>query len=74
MRKLIIQNDSDLSMSCAMALVESVVKQGRISNDGKQFCYLTSFDVDGHEYHVVSDLNKYSDKLTIYKVTKNDTP
>jgi len=63
--KLIIQNDSDLKMEDVLGLSQYVVKMGRIS--GKQYCYLTSITVDGNEYHIVSDLNKRSDKLTIYK-------
>jgi hypothetical protein len=63
--KLIIQNDSDLKMEDVLGIAQYVVKMGRIS--GKQYCYLTSLKVDGTEYHVVSDLNKKSDKLTVYK-------
>ena len=70
MKKLIIQNDSDLEMSVCLALVQFVVNQGRLSNNGKQYAYLNSFNVEGEEYHVVSDLNENSDRLTIYKVGK----
>lgn len=70
--KLIIENRSDLSMEDCLDLAKAVVKQGRISNDDKQYTYLTVFmisDADDNmeEYHVASDLNKNSDKLTIYK-------
>lgn len=40
---------------------------GRISNNDKQYCYLTSFTINGQEYHIVSDLNEKSDKLIFYK-------
>ncbi len=73
MNKLIIQNDSDLKMSDCLRLIEAVMKQGRISNNGKQYAYLVSFGIDSNEYHIVSDLNKGSDKFTIYKVSSKNT-
>jgi hypothetical protein len=67
MKKLILVNETDLPMTDFLVLALEVVKSGRLSNNGKQYCYLTSFDVNGSEYHVVSDLNEKSDKLTLYK-------
>ena len=66
MSRLIIDNQSDLEMDTVIRLVESVVKNGRISNNGKQYCYLTSFGIEDKEYHVVSRLNKNSDSFIIY--------
>ena len=68
MAKLILQNDSDLHVDIFLDLVKQVLALGRISNDGKQYCYLSSFKVLDDEYHIVSDLNEKSDKLTLYKV------
>lgn len=65
--KLILENQTDLPMVDFLRLAQEVVSMGRISNDDKQYCYLVSFTIDGEEYHIVSDLNKKSDKLTFYK-------
>lgn len=65
--KLILENRTDLPMVDFMQLAQEVVSMGRISNDGKQYCYLTSFTIDRQEYHIVSDLNKRSDRLIFYK-------
>jgi hypothetical protein len=65
--KLILENRTDLPMVDFLRLAQEVVSMGRISNDGKQYCYVTSFTIDGQEYHIVSDLNEKSDKLTFYK-------
>ena len=65
--KLILENRTDLPMVDFLRLAQEVLLMGRISNDDKQYCYLTSFTIDGKEYHIVSDLNEKSDKLTFYK-------
>jgi hypothetical protein len=66
--KLILENRTELPLQDFLTLALEVVKMGRISNNDKQFCYLTSFTIDNEEYHIVSDLNDKSDKLTFYKV------
>jgi hypothetical protein len=70
MEKLIINNKSELPMEQVLEIAQAIVRQGRMSNNGKQYCYLTSFVIDNVEYHATSDLNKCSDTLTIYEVTK----
>lgn len=65
--KLILENQTDLPMVDFLRLAQEVVSMGRISNNGKQYCYVTAFKIDGQEYHIVSDLNEKSDKLTFYK-------
>lgn len=54
-------------MSLFLGLASSVIDMGRISNDGKQYCYVSSFYIEGQDYFIASDLNKKSDKLTLYK-------
>jgi hypothetical protein len=51
--------------------VKRVMSAGRISNDDKQYCYLTAFNKNGDEYHIVTDLRKKSDSFIIYKVPKS---
>lgn len=67
MGRIIINNKSDLTDFKATELVLSVIKSGRISNDGKQYCYLSTYEASDAEYHVVTDLRKGSDSFTVYK-------
>lgn len=67
MSKIIIENRSDLDMETVLLLVNRVIKSGRISNYGKQYCYGTSFGIGNADYMVATDLNKNSDRFTIYK-------
>lgn len=73
MGRIIINNRSDMSDADALIKVCSIISKGRVSNGGKQYCYLTSFRGKGNEYHVVTDLRKRSDSFTIYK-EKNSNP
>ena len=43
MNRIIINNLTNASDEEAIALVEAVIKQGKISNKGKQYCYVTTF-------------------------------
>ena len=65
MNKLIIDNRTDLSDFNALIAVINVVRDGRISNDGKQYCYLTSMPINEKQYVVSTDLNKKSDRFVI---------
>lgn len=65
MNKLIIDNRTELTDFEAIELVGIVIKQGRISNDGKQYCYATALKIEGTEYMIFTDLNKKSDRFVI---------
>lgn len=69
MSKLIVENRTDMSMSDALIYVSRVIEAGRVSNDGKQYCYHTSF---GDGVHVATGLNDRSDRFIVYrdKVTR----
>ena len=43
MTKVIIDNRSDLPMDSVLRMCADVVEEGRVSNDGKQYCYATVF-------------------------------
>jgi len=49
--------------------VYSVIKQGRISNDGKAYCYLTRFDTG---ITVVAKRNKNSDTFVLSFISKHE--
>lgn len=68
MSKFIIDNRTDLGDEAILSYVASVMAQGRISNEGKQYCYLTRFKhpVEGF-VQVATDLNEKSDRFVIIK-------
>ena len=70
MSKFIIKNQTEIDDIYVLTLVKKVIADGRISNNGKQYCYLTSFEINKKEYHVVTDLRKCSDVFTFYAVSK----
>lgn len=72
MNKLIINNQSDLDDLEALKLIKLVVSEGRISNNGKQYCYATIVKVGGVEYAVFTDLNKMSDRFTIVRYNEEN--
>ena len=66
--KLIIRNQSDLSMAEVLTIAQSVVLDGRISGDYKSYCYITSF-VNGKFRGIMcyAQRNKNSDTLTFWR-------
>ena len=52
-------------MSDALTLIQDVVKRGKVSNNGKQYCYLTKFKYRRSVYTVSSTLNATSETLII---------
>ena len=67
MSKIIIKNKTEISNITVLKCVEEVINGGRISNNNKQYCYLTIFKINGIEHHIVTDLRKCSDVFTFYK-------
>ena len=67
MSKIIIDTRSALDDIRAISAVIDVIKMGRKSNNGKQFCYLTTFNFPKvkHGIAVATDLNKLSDKFIV---------
>lgn len=66
MGRIIINNKSDLPDTTALEIVLKVIQAGRISNEGKQYCYLSTSYVNGIQYDCASDLRKGSDSFVIY--------
>lgn len=66
MSKIIIDNRSSQSDAQAVELVVRVIEKGRISNQGKQYCYGVTFEDIG--LAIYSDLNKCSDKFIVCDV------
>lgn len=68
MSKFIIDNRTNLSDADAIDLISKVISDGRISNEGKQYCYATSFESKRlGKIMVWTALNKKSDRFIITK-------
>lgn len=67
MSKLIIKNKTEISDIEVLKYVSKVIELGRISNNEKQYCYMSVLEKEGVEYHIVTDLRKFSDVFTFYK-------
>ena len=64
MTKIIIENRSEqLSDVAALELVSRVIEGGRMSNDFKEYCYLTVFR---GKHCVSTNLNKKSDRFVVW--------
>lgn len=66
MNKLIIENRAGIPWLDVLTYVASVINMGRISNDGKQYCYVSTFKTPAGTVVVASDLNEKSDRLVVY--------
>lgn len=65
MNRIIINNKSDAGDLEAIEMVKYVVGGGRVSKNGKQYCFLTIFSILSKFYSVASFLNKKSDMFVI---------
>lgn len=69
-RRIIIEDRSALEPRAALDMVADVIDKGRISDDGRQYCYLTVFN-NGHA--VASSRNKASDRFVVYACTRESS-
>ena len=67
---LILDNQTKLPMADFLRMAQKVVASGRISDNHRQYCDLTVCVVNNQEYHIASELNENSDKLTLTKPTQ----
>ena len=65
MKKIIIRNTSDLDDLQALAFVSEVVSDGKISANGKAYCYMTTFG----DITVYADVHKSG--TNTFRVIKN---
>jgi hypothetical protein len=69
MKRIIINNQTnDLDDLQATLFVADVIDLGKISNDGKQYCYATRLKKWEKEYMVYAHLNKKSHRFDICNV------
>jgi hypothetical protein len=60
---IIIHKQEDISDYDALLHVQTVIRDGRISKDGKSYCYVTTF----HDGFIVYADKKKSDIFTVIK-------
>lgn len=61
--RIIINNESSCTAEEALIVVKRVISEGRISNYGKQYCYVTTFREPA--VNVLSSLLKDGDSFKI---------
>lgn len=61
--RIIIENRSSILSYNAISYVQRVIAQGRISDNGKSYCYATVFEESGIAVHAVR--NAKSDRFVV---------
>lgn len=65
--KIHIDIRNNISPTIALECVRQVIAQGKISADGKSYCYATTFDTDEGEVWVAIRPYRKSDCFLVYK-------
>ena len=65
--KIHIDIRNDISPTLALRCVKLVIEEGKISNDGKSYCYATSFNTDKGEICVETRQYRKSACFLVYK-------
>lgn len=66
-KEIRIKSEEDIPDDMVLSLVSSVVAQGKISNEGKSYCYAALFDVNGRQYMVKSNDKGKCQMFYVYK-------
>lgn len=67
MEEIRIKKEEGISDELATAMVLKVIEKGKISGDGKHYCYVTEFEHSGDIYDVAFD---YKCKTKVFKIWK----
>ena len=70
MKEIRIKYDDNVSDELASRLIWSVINQGKISNEGKNYCFVTVFNVNEAKYRVVANDKT---KSTMFYITKEES-
>lgn len=65
--KIHIDIRNNLSPTVALECVKQVIAQGKISDDGKSYCYATTFDTNEGEIWVHPRPYRKTDCFLVYK-------
>jgi len=66
MGKLIIKNTSSVSDGDVIRIVGKLIDEGRQSNNGRAYCYLSVYSINHSQVVVSVKKNKNSDTFTIW--------
>ena len=66
-KEIRIKSEEDIPDDMVLSLVSSVVAQGKISNEGKSYCYATLFKVDEQNYMVKANDKGKCQMFYVYK-------
>tara|TARA_R110002073_G_scaffold331631_1_gene516574 strand:+ start:2670 stop:2888 length:219 start_codon:yes stop_codon:yes gene_type:complete len=72
MGKLIIRNESSLSDIQAIEIVGKVIEEGRISDNGKSYCYLSIYNLQPTKVAVSVRRNGKSDTFVLWDSKHKD--
>lgn len=62
-----IKISDGISDTLAMDLVHQVMSQGKASNNGKMYCYLSEFNVSGQSHFVRAVENRKTTMFYVFK-------
>lgn len=65
--KIHVDIRNNISPTIALECVMQVIEQGKISNDGKSYCYLTTFNTNEGEVWVYPRPYRKTDCFLVYK-------
>ena len=65
--KIHIEIRNDISPTTAVECVRKVIAMGKLSANGKFYCYATTFDTNEGEVWVATRLHRKSDCFLVYK-------
>ena len=71
-KEIRIKSEPDISDDMLLHFVSSAVSQGKISNEGKSYCYDTLFEVNAQKYMVEANDKGKSQMFYVYKKGEND--
>ena len=74
MSKIIIKNQTEMDDISVLTLVQRVIKNGRISNNGKQYCYLTSFEIENKLQRLIKSLEQKKEDGSWIDRISEDSP
>jgi|TARA_R110000850_G_scaffold17910_3_gene54384 hypothetical protein len=66
MSKIIIKNTSSFTDVNALEVVAMHIKEGRISDDKKAYCYLSIYALGPQKVGISAKKNKVSDTFTLF--------
>lgn len=71
-KEIRIKTEADIPDNIVMKLISSVIAQGKISNEGKTYCYVTILQCEGKTYRVETNDRTKSIMFYVFKEKKKE--